>query len=96
MKRRRGRNPNRKKRDKKWFERKPDMLYFEAVITDTLPGVKFIARVDRGPDLEPLMLKCDVKSCLKVKRVKIIKGDKVWLEIDPKVSLTHGVIVSRQ
>lgn len=94
MKPRRSRR-RRIKRDRNWFERKPDRIYFEGVIVETLPGVKFKVKVDRGENLEPLIINSDLKSFLKVKRVKIIKGDKVWIELDPSEELTKGVIVSR-
>ena len=94
VKKRRSRN-NRPKRARNWFERKPDMIYFEGVVIETLPGVKFKVKVDRGEKLEPLIIPVDLRTFLKVKRVKIIKGDKVWIELDPTKSFDHGVIVSR-
>jgi translation initiation factor IF-1 len=94
VKPKRSSNSTRPSKDKRWFERKPDKVYFEATVTETLPGVKFKVKVDRDKGLEPLIINADLKSFLKVKRVKIIKGDKVWIEVDP-MDLSKGVIVSR-
>jgi translation initiation factor IF-1 len=87
-------NSPRRKKPNNSFERKPDKVYFESIVVETLPGVKFKVKVERGETLEPLIISADLKSFLKVKRVKIIKGDKVWIEVDP-IDLTKGVIVNR-
>jgi translation initiation factor IF-1 len=84
-------NNNRRKR--KVFKKNDEKIYFEGVVVDTLPGVRFKVKIDRKT-LEPLMLECMLKSLLKVKKVKIIRGDFVTIEIDP-TDLSKGVIVSR-
>ncbi len=86
--------PNRRKKRRALFTKKPDKIYFDGTIVDTLPGVKFKVKIDRGEDLEPLIMTSDLKSFLKVKHVKIIKGDHVTLEVDP-TDLEKGVIVNR-
>lgn len=88
------RRPNRRRKKKGLFVKKPDKIYFEGTIVETLPGVKFKVKIDRGENLEPLILTSDLKSFLKVKHVKIIKGDHVTIEVDP-MDLEKGVIVNR-
>jgi translation initiation factor IF-1 len=83
-----------KKRRKSLYKKKSDKIYLEGVVVDTLPGVKFVVKIERSNGLEPLKLTCQTLSMLKVKRVKIIKGDSVEVEIDPS-DLTKGLIVSR-
>jgi translation initiation factor IF-1 len=85
-------NQSRRKR-KPLFEKKEDKIYFDGVVADTLPSVRFKVKIERK-NLEPLVLECQTKSILKVKRVKIIKGDFVTIEVDP-MDLTKGLIVSR-
>jgi translation initiation factor IF-1 len=83
-----------RRRQRRQFEKKPDKLYFEGIVVETLPATSFICRIDRGEKLEPLLINSALKSFLKVKRVKVIKGDKVMLELDP-MDLSQGTIVSR-
>lgn len=82
------------RRRKSLYKKKSDKIYLEGVVVDTLPGVKFIVKIERSNGLEPLKLTCQTLSMLKVKRVKIIRGDSVEVEIDPS-DLTKGLIVSR-
>lgn len=84
---------NNSKKRKPLFERREDKIYFDGVVSDTLPSVRFKVKIDRK-NLEPLILECQTKSILKVKRVKIIKGDHVTVEVEP-TDLTKGLIVSR-
>jgi translation initiation factor IF-1 len=81
------------KRARKSFEKKDDKMYFDGVVIDTLPGVQFKVKIPRKTG-DPLILVCLTKSILKVKRVKIIKGDSVTVELDPQ-DLSKGLIVSR-
>lgn len=71
------------------------MIYFEGVVTDTLPGVRFVVKVERSNNLEPLLIECNTKTLFKLKKIKIIKGDTVVVELDPK-DLTQGTIIERK
>ena len=73
---------------------KDNMIYFEGVVMETLPSVRFIVRINRPNGLEPLEIPCITKTSLK-SRVKIIKGDSVLIELDPN-DLTQGTIVERK
>jgi len=70
------------------------MIYFEGIVVETLPGVRFTVRINRPNGLEPLEIPCITKTSLK-SRVKIIKGDSVVVELDPN-DLTQGTIVERK
>lgn len=76
-------------------EQKDDKIYFKGVIIEALPGVKFKVKVERDKGLEPLILDCQTKTLFKVRRIKILKGDSVTVEVDPMEDLTKGVIISR-
>ena len=84
--------PNRRRRPAS-YDKKEDKVYFDGVIIETLPSVRFKVKIDRK-NLEPLILECQTKSILKVKRVKIIKGDFVTVEVDLE-DLSKGLIVKR-
>jgi translation initiation factor IF-1 len=73
---------------------KDNMIYFEGIVVETLPGVRFTVRINRPNGLEPLEIPCITKTSLK-SRVKIIKGDSVVVELDPN-DLTQGTIVERK
>jgi translation initiation factor IF-1 len=83
------------------YARKPEFIYFDGIITEALPGVKFKAKVERSKGLEPMILECQVKAIFKKRRIKIIKGDKVVIEvnpaidIDPETGQAKGTIVER-
>jgi translation initiation factor IF-1 len=83
-----------KRQNKIAFERKPDKIYLDGVVTETLPGVKFKVKIERSKGLEPLILECQTRTILKVKKIKILKGDNVSVELDPS-DLSKGLIVSR-
>jgi translation initiation factor IF-1 len=87
-------NNSSRKRSRKVFEKKSDKIYFDGVVYETLPGVRFKVKIERK-NLEPLILECNTKAILKVKRVKIVKGDLVTIELDP-IDLSKGLIVSRK
>jgi translation initiation factor IF-1 len=84
------------------FQYKPDFVYFEGKIFDTLPGTRFVVRVDRSSKgLEPLFIEADLKTLFKLRRIRMIKGDSVTVEvnpldIDPTKTRIHGVIVGVQ
>ncbi len=76
-------------------EQREDRIYFKGVIIEALPGVKFKVRVERDKGLDPLIIDCQTKTLFKVRRIKILKGDSVTVEVDPMEDLTKGVIISR-
>lgn len=83
-----------KPRSKSSYKKKADKIYLEGKIVESLPGVRFVVKIERSNGLEPLMLNCMTLSMIKVKKIKIIKGDSVEVEIDP-LDLTKGLIVTR-
>jgi translation initiation factor IF-1 len=84
--------PNRRRKPAS-YDKKEDKVYFEGVVVETLPSVRFKVKIDRK-NLDPLILECQTKSILKVKKVKIIKGDFVTVEVDLE-DLSKGLIVKR-
>ncbi|MBC7471648.1 MAG: translation initiation factor IF-1 [candidate division SR1 bacterium] len=86
-------NTSNRRRKPASYDKKEDKVYFEGVVTETLPSVRFKVKIDRK-NLEPLILECQTKSILKVKKVKIIKGDFVTVEVDLE-DLSKGLIVKR-
>ena len=74
---------------------KENMIYLEGTVIETLPSVRFIVRIDRPNGLEPWELTCNTKTFFKSRNIKIIKGDKVVVELDPN-DLTQGTIVERK
>lgn len=89
-----GRRKNRNQR----YIKQEGKMYFDGRISQALPGAHFEARVDRGPDLEPIIIDCNLRTILKVKRFKLIKGDPVTIEVDPVQGIADdgsmkGVIV---
>ncbi len=74
---------------------KENMIYLEGIVVETLPSVRFVVRIDRRNGLEPLELTCNTKTFFKSRNIKIIKGDKVVVELDPN-DLTQGTIIERK
>lgn len=72
---------------------KPDMLYLEGRIFESLPGTRFKVRVERGNNLDDLYIDADLKTVYKLRRMRLIKGDYVTVEIDPSQDLSKGTIV---
>lgn len=91
----------RNKRRRSRYTRKPEFIYFEGVVQEALPGVRFKVKVERSKGLEPMIMDCMVKAIFKKRRIKIIKGDKVAIEvnptndIDPETGQAKGTIVER-
>jgi translation initiation factor IF-1 len=83
---------SRKKKEIK-YEFDPNMIYFEGRIIESLPGAHFKVRVERDNGLEPLVIDCDLRTIYKVKRIHLIKGDFVTVEVNPLTSLSKGTIV---
>lgn len=83
-----------RRRRRATFSLKEDKIYLNGVVIESLPSVRFKVRIERPKGLEPLTLECQTKSILKVKKVKIIKGDEVTVELDPQ-DLSKGLIVGR-
>jgi translation initiation factor IF-1 len=84
-----------KGRARSTFDFDPDKIYFDGVVVETLPGVRFKVKIDRTRDLEPLILECNTKTIFKLrKNLQIIKGDTVTVELDPSDNLTRGTIVA--
>jgi len=83
------------KRRKKVLQLDPTKIYLDGVVFETLPAAHFRVRVDRGENVEPLEVECDIKAFFKKKRISIIKGDTVTIELDPSDDLSKGIIVKR-
>jgi len=83
--------PSPRRRRKSSFDdsRKEEFIYFEdGVITEALPGTNFrvkVKRVSQDPNIElaDIQLVCALKSKLIKRRVKVIKGDSVVVEVNP-------------
>jgi translation initiation factor IF-1 len=88
-------HPPRRRRSAAAYERKSDKIYLDGIVVESLPGVKFRVKIERSKGLEPLILECQTRAILKVKKIKILKGDTVTVELDPQ-DLSKGQIVSRQ
>ncbi len=88
----RGKPTGRRRRGKKKYERKPDKIYFEGVVDQTLPGTRFSVRIDREDGLDPWYLDTQAKAFFVKKKIKILKGDKVNVELDPN-DLSKGIII---
>lgn len=86
---------SRRKQTRAKTDFKEDMIYLEGTVVGTLPGVRFTVRIDRPNNLEPLHIDCGVKTLFKLRKIKIIKGDSVIVELDPR-DLSQGVIVERK
>lgn|GEM_PF-3253499 len=90
--------------------RKEDFIYFEdAVITEALPGTSFrvkVKRTSQDPNvvLPDIQLVCSLKSKLIKRRVRVIKGDSVVVEVNPEdmyynlndTSILKGAIIQRK
>lgn len=79
---------------------KDEMIYFEGKVIETFPGTVFGVEILRKNDLPPLFIKASLKSFLKKRRLMIIKGDKVRvevnpLEITPDTEVLKGTVVER-
>ena len=77
-----------------------DKIYFEGKVVETFPSAVFGVEVVRKNNLPPLSIKASLKTALKVRRVMVIKGDLVRVEINPEdmsseEGILKGVIVER-
>jgi translation initiation factor IF-1 len=102
---------NHRRRPRPREARKEDCIYFDGVVTESLPGVQFRVKVKRltkdkntGEDieLEPIHLVCHLKTKLIKRRVSIIKGDNVVVEVNPidmyfdeENNILKGTIIER-
>lgn len=79
-------NNNNRRRNRRIVKETDDKIYFDnGLVTETLPGTMFKVRIDReksGQTLPPIFLVANLKSKL-IRSVKIIKGDKVKVEVNP-------------
>lgn len=86
------------KRTKKQLTFKEDMIYFDGRVVETFPGTQFGVEIKRRNDLPSLMIKCSLKPSLIKRRVMVIKGDEVKVEINPEEMANtpiRGTIVER-
>jgi len=83
----------RRKRQETGFDFDPNKIYLQGQIIESLPGTRFKVRVKRSANLEDLIIDCQVKTLFKVRRITMIKGDSVTVELDPSEDLTKGTIV---
>ena len=83
----------RRKRKSLEFEKDPNMIYLDGVIANSLPGTRFEVKVERG-ELDDLMVECKLRTVYKLmRRFRLIRGDKVSIEINPNQELDKGTIV---
>ena len=71
---------------------KEDMIYFEGKVVETFPGTVFGVEVVRKAGLPPIVIKASLKAMLIKRRVMVIKGDVVTVEINPEDLAAEGVI----
>lgn len=103
-------NSNNNQRPRRRFRenRKQECIYFEyALVTETLPGTQFKVKVElenRDPEKPkpPIQIVANLKTKLIKKRVLIIKGDKVTVEVNPndmyfdeENKILKGIIIER-
>jgi translation initiation factor IF-1 len=74
---------------------------FEGRVVETFPGPSFNVEVTRKNDLPPILIKCNLKSMLIKRKVLIIKGDFVLVEVNLEDMATEdkvikGLIVQRK
>lgn len=75
-------------------------IYFEGKVVETFPAAVFGVEVLRKNGLPPMFIKASTKTALKVRRIMIIKGDMVRVEVNPEEMATEegslkGTIVER-
>jgi translation initiation factor IF-1 len=88
--------------------RKQDLIYFDdAVVIETLPGTQFKLKVElqnNNPEnpKPPIQLIASLKTKLIKKKVLIIKGDRVTVEVNPtdmyfdeETKILKGLIIER-
>lgn len=85
-------SPNRRKNRNKQTKLKEEMIYFEGRVVETFPGTIFGVAVVRKAGLAPLIIKASLKAMLIKRRVMVIRGDKVTVEINPEDLATEGMI----
>jgi translation initiation factor IF-1 len=95
------------RRRRRFEKRKEDKIYFEkAEVIEALPGTTFKVRYPlekENSDSEEeqyLYIHCNLKTKLKIKKVMIVKGDKVTVEVDPQdmyldETTLKGIIIER-
>jgi translation initiation factor IF-1 len=86
---------HRRKRRKE-HSRDENKTYLIGAVSETLPGTRFVVKVERSKGLEPLVIECSLKTMFKARNIKIIKGDTVEIEIDPMDPALKGMIINRQ
>jgi translation initiation factor IF-1 len=95
------RRSNNKRNKSKEVAFKEDKIYLEGKVIETFPGTVFGVEVIRKNNLPPLLIKAALKAMLIKRRVQVIRGDMVMLEIDPEdisseEKYIKGVIVERK
>lgn len=63
-----------------------DHVEFNGVVTDCIAGSKFKVTLDNGKELM-----CTISGKLRMNMIKILKGDKVTVEVSP-YDVTRGII----
>jgi len=101
-------NQNARRRVRRLENRKEDYIYFDnAEIVETMPGVMFKVKVtrkslDKDKELPPIFIICNLKAKLIKRRVMMIKGDRVTVEVIPsdmyfsqEENILKGTIIER-
>lgn len=96
-------SPNRRRRRQYSHTASTDKatIVFEGKIVETFPGPSFNVEVERKNDLPPIIIKANLKSMLIKRKVLIIKGDVVLVEVNIDDMATEdkvikGLIVQRK
>lgn len=78
-----GRKPSKKRRQRE-TKFQDDKIYFEGKVVETYPATVFGVEVQRKNGLEPMLVRAGLKTILKLRKVMVIKGDTVRLEMNPE------------
>ena len=68
---------------------KQDVIETEGIVTEVLPGYEFIVTLENKH-----VIKARVSGKMRLNRIRILKGDKVTVELSP-YDLTRGRITYR-
>ena len=68
-------------------------IVFEGRVIETFPGPSFNVEVERKNDLPPIIIKANLKSMLIKRKVLIIKGDIVLVEVNIDDMATEDKVI---
>jgi translation initiation factor IF-1 len=89
-----------RKKNRRETKFQEDRIYFEGKVIETFPATVFGVEIQRKNGLAPLIVKAGLKTVLKLRKVMIIRGDNVKVEINPEDmasedGILKGTIIER-